>query len=43
MVLQALYLSEAYCHRTGIRPPCCTMPQEPTLYPLPETLFPQIG
>ena len=29
---QALYLSGTYCHETGIRPPSCKMPREPTIY-----------
>ena len=28
--LQALYLSQ--CHKTGTRPPSCTMPREPNIY-----------
>ena len=30
--LQALYLSGTFCHKTGTRPPSCTMPQERTIY-----------
>ena len=29
--LQALYLNGTYFHKTGTRPPSCTMPQEPTI------------
>ena len=30
--LQALYLSKTYCHKTGVRPPSCTTPREPSIY-----------
>ena len=34
MNLQALKLKGTYCYKTGTRPPGCTKPQEPTIYPL---------
>ena len=30
--LQALHLNGTYCHKTGIRPPSCQTPRQPTIY-----------
>ena len=36
--LHAFYLSGIYCHKTGILPPSCQSPRQPTIYVTDELL-----